>query len=158
MADKRKRDSLGRARCPVTGQVVPAEIDVEVMKRAASIGCTMGEIAVMLGIARSAFYRHLEKDPSLRDIIEEGLESGKTSLRRHQWQRAEAGSDTMLIWLGKQMLGQRDRLPDEIDPDRLPMRVVVELVGEPVAQARVEAQPQPRSNMRLINADVEFKG
>lgn len=26
-----------------------------------------------------------------------------------QWQRAKAGSDTMQIWLGKQLLGQRDK-------------------------------------------------
>lgn len=36
---------------------------------------------------------------------------GKASLRRSQWQLAQKGNATMLIWLGKQYLGQ-------IDPDK----------------------------------------
>ena len=34
---------------------------------------------------------------------------GKASLRRAQWKAAQDGNPTMLVWLGKQMLGQRDK-------------------------------------------------
>ena len=84
-------------------------IDTTVMRRAASIGCTGEEIAALLGVARATFYNRLKDDPSLQVAIDEARESGKATLRRLQWQRATAGSDTMCIWLGKQLLGQRDR-------------------------------------------------
>lgn len=86
------------------------EIDVQVMRRAASIGCNVDEIAALLGIGRSAFYLRLEEDPELQAAIDEAREQGRSTLRRLQWQKANAGSDTMLIWLGKQMLHQRDKL------------------------------------------------
>ena len=51
----------------------------------------------------------MKRDPELQRAIDEGRDQGRATLRRLQWQRAHAGSDTMLIWLGKQMLGQRDK-------------------------------------------------
>ena len=49
---------------------------------------------------------------------------GKTSLRRHQFELAKKGNATMLIWLGKQYLGQTDRpcveeADEDIDPQEL---------------------------------------
>ena len=44
------------------------------------------------------------------DYIEQKRGSGKASLRRRQWQAAEAGDKTMLIWLGKNWLGQSDQV------------------------------------------------
>jgi hypothetical protein len=38
----------------------------------------------------------------------------KISIRRQQLKLAEAGNATMLIWLGKQVLGQRDKIAQEI--------------------------------------------
>jgi len=35
---------------------------------------------------------------------------GKIKLRQLQWKTAESGNPTMLIWLGKQMLGQTDKV------------------------------------------------
>jgi hypothetical protein len=43
------------------------------------------------------------------DIIQRGQEEGKASLRRMQYQAAVKGNVVMMIWLGKQLLGQRDR-------------------------------------------------
>ena len=51
--------------------------------------------------------------PGVRRIIDEARASGRATLRRLQWQRANGGSDTMLIWLGKQMLGQKDKVETE---------------------------------------------
>jgi hypothetical protein len=34
---------------------------------------------------------------------------GRMSLRRKQWKAAEDGNTTMLVWLGKQYLGQSDK-------------------------------------------------
>jgi hypothetical protein len=85
------------------------DLNIEVMQRAASIGCTVDEIAALIGIPKRTFYDHLERDPELQKMLDEAREQGKGTLRRLQWQRASGGSDTMLIWLGKQMLKQRDK-------------------------------------------------
>jgi hypothetical protein len=42
-----------------------------------------------------------------------GKEVGKANLRDAQWKRALNGSDTMLIWLGKNILGQKDKEVEE---------------------------------------------
>lgn len=94
---------------PGEGGAPPKWIDLDVVKRAASLGATIGEIAVLTGVGRRTFHTRLEKDETLKAAIEEGRERGRMALRRLQWQRANAGSDTMLIWLGKQLLGQRDK-------------------------------------------------
>jgi hypothetical protein len=86
-----------------------AEIDLAVVRRAAGLGCTHEEIAVLVGVTRETIQRRLIDNPDVQVAIAEGRENGRTTLRRLQWQRANAGSDTMLIWLGKQLLGQRDK-------------------------------------------------
>ena len=139
-------------RGPPKGQggapVIP--IDEAVMRRAASIGCTADEIAALLGVARATFYNRLKDDPSLQVALDEARESGKATLRRLQWQRATAGSDTMCIWLGKQLLGQRDR---QEDADRQPdqsMRVVVEFVGD-AGPPTLDHAPQPDDRARVTD-------
>ena len=53
------------------------------------------------------------RDPEFQRIVDEARASGRATLRRLQWQRANGGADTMLIWLGKQMLGQKDKVETE---------------------------------------------
>lgn len=86
----------------------PAVIDLATVERCAEIGCTVEEIAAVLGIAESTLHSHMANDPSVKATIDRGRGNGKHSLRRMQWQGVQAGNPTMLIWLGKQMLGQRD--------------------------------------------------
>ena len=108
---------------PGEGGRPPKVTDLDVARRAASLGCTSDEIATLLGIGRRTFFDHLV-DTDLKDAIDEGRNEGRTTLRRLQWQRAHAGSDTMLIWLGKQLLGQKDRTEIGGDPAR-PVRYVI---------------------------------
>jgi hypothetical protein len=49
------------------------------------------------------------KDEAFAAAVEQARGQGRATLRRRQWHRANNGSDTMLIWLGKNMLGQSDR-------------------------------------------------
>jgi len=35
--------------------------------------------------------------------------AGKASLRRTQWKAATGGNSTMMVWLGKNVLGQTDK-------------------------------------------------
>lgn len=80
------------------------EIDPEVVRKLAMIHCTMIEIAAVVGCSVDT----LEK--RFADIIKDGKAQGKSSLRRLQWESAQKGNTSMLIWLGKQLLGQRDQV------------------------------------------------
>jgi hypothetical protein len=84
-------------------------IDLAVVERAATIGCTAGEIAAVVGLSRSSLYARLGTDPELTAAIDRGRSLGKVTLRRLQWRSAMDGNVSMLIWLGKQWLGQKDR-------------------------------------------------
>ena len=55
-------------------------------------------------------YRHNGADFTFREIYEIGIGRGKMSLRRAQMDTALGGNATMQIWLGKQLLGQRDNI------------------------------------------------
>ena len=46
-----------------------------------------------------------------------GFESGKASLRRKQYEVAMGGNCTMLVWLGKQYLGQTDKIDASVKDD-----------------------------------------
>ena len=78
-------------------------IDPKVVVSLAKVGCTMEEIGLVVGCSVNTLERNFG------DIIKEGKANLKHSLRRQQVKRANAGSDTMLIWLGKQLLGQKDK-------------------------------------------------
>ena len=87
--------------------------DWEMIRRMCEIQCTMGEIL------------HIIKDKFSGDTIEREIKArtgvtfkeyrkqhaayGKAKLRRLQWEAAESGNITMLIWLGKNILGQADK-------------------------------------------------
>lgn len=84
------------------------DVDADVVERAASIGCTYEEIAALNGVCRMTFYNHMMNDPELKEAYERGKAKGRISLRRLQWQGVQDRNPTMLIWLGKQLLDQRD--------------------------------------------------
>ena len=100
-----------------------AEIDLDVVRNSAAIGCTVEEIASVLGLGRSTVYKYMELNPAVQEAIDEGRAKGRATLRRIQWQRANGGSDTMCIWLGKQMLGQKDR--SDVTTDDKPVTGIV---------------------------------
>jgi hypothetical protein len=81
------------------------DIDFEKAEKMAQILCTQSEISAVLGVPLS----DLEHNPEFQRIHKRGLESGRASLRRSQYLAATGGNPTMLIWLGKQYLGQRDK-------------------------------------------------
>ena len=79
------------------------EIDEKTVQKLAEIMCTMTEIAAVVGCSVDTLERRFA------ETIKLGQEKGKTSLRRWQYLAAEKGNTAMLIWLGKQHLGQKDR-------------------------------------------------
>lgn len=82
---------------------------MDIIRNSAAIGCTVNEIASVLGVSRTALFKYMALNQDVQDAIDAGRDKGCATLRRSQWQRAMGGSDTMMIWLGKNMLGQRDK-------------------------------------------------
>ena len=78
------------------------DIDPETVRKLAAIECSYAEIAAVLGCDPSTLTRRFAQ------VIEKGREEGKASLKRKQFEVAMGGNPTMLIWLGKQRLGQKD--------------------------------------------------
>lgn len=79
------------------------EIDTDQVTKLAALDCTNAEIAAVVGISIGTLERRCRQE------IADGREQGKASLRRKQWEIAMKGNPTMLIWLGKQRLGQTDK-------------------------------------------------
>ena len=80
------------------------EVNMELVRELASIGCTMPEISACAKVSIDTLERRC------MTTIKEGQAEGKQSLRHHQFQVATAGNPTMLIWLGKQYLEQTDKV------------------------------------------------
>ncbi len=79
------------------------EIDGKQVEQLASFGCTNKEIASFFGCSADL----IEK--SYSEFLTKGRDKGKIKLRQLQWRSAEKGNTSMLIWLGKQLLGQTDQ-------------------------------------------------
>lgn len=85
------------------------ELDSAKVEVLAAIQCTFDEIASGLGVSTDTLDRRRKDDPKVADAIKRGREEGTRSLRRIQWEAAQKGNVTMMIWLGKQWLGQKDK-------------------------------------------------
>jgi hypothetical protein len=82
------------------------------------IQCTRDEICEVLGMSdttltRRIAERKIEGVTNFEALYKKHQGEGKASLRRSQWKAAQDGNPTMLVWLGKQVLDQKDR--QEVD-------------------------------------------
>ncbi|KKL63233.1 hypothetical protein LCGC14_2177110 [marine sediment metagenome] len=82
--------------------------DWELVERLAMIQCTKEEIAQALGTSRPTLENRRNKK-KFNELYEKGKQVGRMSLRRTQFKKAEDGNVGMLVWLGKQYLGQADK-------------------------------------------------
>lgn len=78
------------------------------------IQCTAEEISDVLGMSEDTLGRRIAERKidgvsNFADLYKKHQGEGKASLRRAQWKAAQDGNPTMLVWLGKQMLGQKDK-------------------------------------------------
>jgi len=95
-------------------------IDTEQVEKLAGLGCSNTEIASFFGVGEHVIRK------SYAEFLEKGRDKGKIRLRQWQMKAAERGNVAMLIWLGKQMLGQSDK--QEITTTELPEGFNVELL------------------------------
>jgi AraC-like DNA-binding protein len=79
------------------------QIDEALVEKLAALHCTNDEISSVVGCSPDTLERRFA------GTIKRGRDRGRTSLKRWQWKAAEGGNVTMMIWLGKQYLGQSDK-------------------------------------------------
>lgn len=80
-----------------------APINRDDVEKLAALFCTTDEIAAFFGVHKRTIERRFAS------VLKNGRDKGKISLKRKQYELATGGNVTMLIWLGKQHLGQKDR-------------------------------------------------
>lgn len=81
-----------------------------------NIQCTKDEICAIFQIDEKTLTKWCQETYSVgfSDIYKTKSSGGKMSLRRKQFQSAENGNVTMQIWLGKQYLGQTDKVEEKV--------------------------------------------
>ena len=79
-------------------------IDTKQVSKLAKLGCTNKEIADFYGCSADL----IEK--SYSEFLTKGRSEMKMRLRQLQWKSAEKGNVTMQIFLGKNILGQQDKI------------------------------------------------
>jgi hypothetical protein len=84
-------------------------LDLKRIRAYAEVGCTLEEIAGLLGVAGSWLHSQVDKDFALEEAILTGCSNLRQSLRSAQVRLALSGNPQMLIWLGKQFLGQSEK-------------------------------------------------
>jgi len=85
------------------------EIDLKQLESLCQLQPTDAEIAAFFGVSEGLIADRKQNDPEFMSAYIKGYETGKLSLRRWQFKKAQEGNATMLIWLGKQLLGQKDK-------------------------------------------------
>ena len=80
------------------------EIDANEVYKLAQLGCPNTEIAAWFGCDQETISRRF------RDELDKGRSNLRMSLRKWQIEAAKRGNVAMMIWLGKQMLGQSEKV------------------------------------------------
>jgi len=125
-------------------------IDIRQVEELARIGCTEDDMAAVLGVSVDTIQRRKRSSEEFCGAIKRGQATTRNSLRRLQLKKALEGNVTMLIWLGKQLLGQSDAqtLSHEgpqggpiqyIEVHRLPKRVRPDEAGASATEASPSA-------------------
>lgn len=95
------RDDSNPGRNPITKEHIEASRRAVV--QAAKLGCTDNEIGAIVGMSEDSVKRHLRKE------LDEGRNDLRRSLRKAQLETAiNEKNPTMLIWLGKNYLKQKE--------------------------------------------------
>ncbi len=81
--------------------------DLRLVENICKLMPTWEELAVALNVSLRTVHNYLANDPEFKDATTRGFEKGKMRLRRWQMRAAQKGSAALLIFLGKNHLGQK---------------------------------------------------
>ena len=111
---KKPHHGLGKTRPPMPGAGrPPVPIDWKTVAECCRIQCTIPEIAGLIGVNKDTLYERcpIDNGQDFPSFYAEKSEGGKCSLRRSQWKVAtQTENPALLIWAGKQYLGQSEKV------------------------------------------------
>ena len=117
---KKKKNSKGTGRDLI-------KVDWEEVIELCQIQCTQEEISSVTNISVDTLDRasKRENNCTFAEFISQKRLGGHISLRRKQFSKAvDDGSDTMLIWLGKNYLDQKDKI-EASEADTRPIHIEI---------------------------------
>src|SRR5579871_5945541 len=91
----------------------PVTIDLTELEKLCTLQCTHEEIAAWFNCSVRTIETYSKK-AEFAEVMTRGKAKGRISVRRAQMKLLEKGNATMGVWLGKQLLGQRDVTPVEV--------------------------------------------
>lgn len=116
-----KNDSKNKKR---TGRP-KKEIDENLFENLCAIFCTQEEIAGIFNCSIDTINNWCKRTygETFSETFKKKSAKGKTSLRRWQFKAAENGNVSMMIFLGKNYLGQSDRTEIEVPDTQININV-----------------------------------
>jgi hypothetical protein len=114
-------------------------------------GCTGGEIAPHFNMHHDTFYERVQTDHGVTftEYADKKRQKGGSLIREKQYKKALKGDNSMLIWLGKNRLGQKDN-PDVVqfkDEDVQKFNAIMQMMSDYQAQAsQANAQANSQAN------------
>lgn len=92
------------------------DIDFADFEKCCQMQCTQEEIAGWFEIDEETLVTRVTEHykRSFSEVYKKYSANGKCSLRRRQFRRAANGDRVMMIWLGKQYLGQSDKIEQKV--------------------------------------------
>lgn len=92
------------------------DIDFRDFEKCCQMQCTQEEIAGWFEIDEETLVRRVTEhyNKSFSEVYKKYSAGGKCSLRRRQFRRAQNGDRVMMIWLGKQYLGQSEKVEQKV--------------------------------------------
>jgi hypothetical protein len=88
------------------------EIDIEEFEKLCRLHCTQEELAAWFNCGINTIRDRVAKRKEYRDAWNRGRAAGRVSLRRAQFAAALNGDRTMMVWMGKQLLDQKDSVKE----------------------------------------------
>tara|TARA_R110000751_G_scaffold289919_1_gene396229 strand:- start:5797 stop:6225 length:429 start_codon:yes stop_codon:yes gene_type:complete len=103
-----------------------SDIPPEELKRVALLNPAAEELAFVFDIPLT-HAEDLLKGEEIQEELLKGRGGRRLSLKRAQWKSAMGGNVAMLIWLGKQDLGQSDKGTDGEDAIEMATKITIAL-------------------------------
>jgi hypothetical protein len=113
----------------------PVYIDLLELEKLCSLNCTDEEIAAFFSVTTRTIEKR-RKQPKFADAMNRGKAKGRISIRRAQMKLLESGNGTMGVWLGKNLLGQRDTPLELSGPNGSPVQFSLQVLDAIVTHAR----------------------
>jgi len=110
------------------------EINFEELKKLCQLQATLEEIAGWFEVSEDTILRRIKSKYkcTFAEYYKKASAGGKISLRREQYRVALTGNTAMLIWLGRQYLGQTDNRdkPEDTTFFEVNRKTVAQLIAE----------------------------